>query len=549
MKDKKHKKLYLLALILLLLSCTGMEKSKKPGEAFYGTPWLILELDRSRLLVSEVAKDLDEPWEIAWGPDDHLWLTEHKGAVKRINPATGKIKEVLSLPDVYFSRTPGLLGMVLHPDFNTDPYVYIHYTYIDSTIVEIDHRGRSSNIRSKIVRYRFLPDKETLSDPETILPNIPGSGHHNGSRLVVSADNKLIFSLGDTGNREGIHKKKVLTGKVLRINLDGSVPDDNPVPGSYFYSMGHRNPQGLVDANGKIFISEHGPNNDDELNLITAGGDYGWPYVEGFCDKENELSYCDTTSVIEPLIAWTPTIAPAGLDFYDHPSIPEWQNSLLLTSLKGRSLQVLSLDDSGKQIISKKIYLQKQFGRYRDLCVSSSGDVYLITSNTDWHINRHPWMYENVPIDGNDRIIKLSPIANGGDDYPEVTIIGEDSAQIRLFTQERINFEIPGTKLYVQHCASCHLPSGKGIADFVPSILDTEWVNDKNKLIETTLNGLTGEVKVKDRMYNAVMPGFAVSLNDQEIAEILNYVKGTLNNHQDDVSAEEVAIIRNTISQ
>ncbi|MGI9544849.1 MAG: PQQ-dependent sugar dehydrogenase, partial [Cyclobacteriaceae bacterium] len=287
--------------------------------------------------------------------------------------------------------------------------------------------------------------------------------------------------------------------------------------------------------------------NDDELNLIKAGGDYGWPYVEGFCDKENELTYCDTTSVIEPLIAWTPTIAPAGLDFYDHPSIPEWQNSLMLTSLKGRSLQVLSLDDSGEEIVSKKIYLQKQFGRFRDLCVSSSGDVYLITSNTDWHINRHPWMYENVPIDGNDRIIKLSPIASGGDEYRDLAVVDEDSAQIRLFTQERINFDIPGTELYVQHCAPCHLPSGKGILDYVPSLLDNEWVNNKTKLIETTLSGLSGEVEVKGSVYNAVMPSFAASLNDEEIAEILNYVKATLNNHQDEVSAEEVTIIRKKI--
>ena len=465
--------------------------------------------------------------------------------MKRLNPRSGEIKEVLYIPDVYYSRTPGLLGMVLHPDFLTEPFVYLHYTYVDSSITEIDYLGRSTNVRSRIVRYRHDQKKDTLINPEIILTNIPGSGHHNGSRLAVTGDKKIIFAIGDIGNRKGIHDKSVLTGKVLRMNLDGTVPDDNPVRGSYFYSMGHRNHQGLVVAKGKIYTSEHGPNNDDEINLITAGGDYGWPYVEGFCDKENEMAYCDSTAVIEPLIAWTTTIAPAGLDFYDNPSIPEWQNSLLLTSLKGRSLQLFQLDDTGEKIVDQKIYLQKQFGRFRDLCVSPSGDVYLITSNTDWHIDRHSWMYDNVPSQDNDRIIKLSPLKDNTAEFGSLTVISEDTAQIRLFTQERINFDVPGTRPYIKHCAPCHLPSGKGIPDFVPPLLDNEWVSDKTRLIETTLKGITGEITVNSIIYDEVMPGFSVSLTDQEITEILNYVLITLNNSQDEeVTVEEVGLIR-----
>lgn len=534
--------LNILAIIFGLISCNRIDPPQNLSQ--HESPRLILELESSKLLVSEVTTNLDEPWEIAWGPDDHIWVTEHKGIVKRLNPSTGDSKDVLAIPDVYYSRTPGLLGMVLHPDFKTEPFIYLHYTYVDSSITEIDHLGRSSNVRSKIVRYRYNFVKDTLINPEAILPNIPGSGHHNGSRLAITGDKKIIFATGDTGNRKDIHNETALVGKVLRMNLDGSIPDDNPVKGSYFYSMGHRNQQGLVEAKGKIYASEHGPNNDDEINLITAGGDYGWPYVEGFCDKENELSYCDTVSVVEPLIAWTTTIAPAGLDYFDHSAIPEWQNSLLLTSLKGRSLQVFKLNDAGEKIIRKKIYLQKQFGRYRDVCVSPSGDIYLITSNTDWHIARHAWMYENVPTEGNDRIIRLSLLRNQIDEYKHLPVISEDSAQIRLFTQERINFEIPGASLYVQNCASCHLPSGLGIPDYVPPLIDNEWVTDKRKLIETTLFGLTGPIKVSYLDYDAVMPGFGVSLNDQEITEILNYVIVTLNNQQDTITVDEVSKVR-----
>ena len=540
-----------MSFILLLgtaISWMSCEVSKKPAGVPFEKAKMVLELNDTKLLVSEVAWGLDEPWEITWGPDDHIWVTQHKGVVKRLNPNTGEIKDMVSIPDVYFSRTPGLMAMVLHPDFDTDPFVYLHYTYVDSAITEIDNYGRSSNVRSRIVRYRFYADEDTLKDAEIILPNIPGSNHHNGSRMTITADKKIIFTIGDTGNRKGIRNKNILVGKVMRLNLDGSVPDDNPVAGSYFYSTGHRNPQGVVEARGNIYISEHGPNNDDEINLIKPMADYGWPHVEGYCDNENEMAFCDSITVTEPIFTWTPTIAPAGLDYYDHPAIPEWENCLLLTTLKGRSLQLLRLDASGEQIIDQEFYLQQQFGRFRDLCVAPSGEIYLVTSNTDWHINRNSWMYTNVPKEGNDRIVKLSPI--DGTEYPDLPAISKDSAQIQLFTAERINFEIPGTAAYIQQCAPCHLPSGQGIANSVPPLVDTEWTNDRNKLIESTLNGITGKITVKGQTYDGLMPGFAVTLTDQQIAEILNYVLITLNNYQvDEITAIEVGETRDKLNQ
>lgn len=534
--------------ILVIYSCSQNSGPSMKSNPANGKPWLVLELEKTNLLATEIAHGLDEPWEILWGPDQHLWITQHKGKVKRINPDNGRIKELLSLDDVYFSRTPGLLGMVLHPDFDTDPLVYLHYNYVDSSITEIDYLGRSSNVRSKVVRYSYLPEKDTLVNPEIILPNIPGSGHHNGARLAITADRKLLLAIGDTGNREAIYDKNALVGKVLRMNLDGSVPNDNPMPGSYFYSMGHRNPQGLVAAGGKVYSSEHGPNNDDELNLILAGGSYGWPYVEGFCDKENEQDYCDSVQVMEPLVSWTPTIAPAGLDYYNSPAIPEWQNSLLLTCLKGRSLRMLKLNASGDEIVDQRIYLQKQFGRLRDLCVSPQGEIYLITSNTDWHISWQPWMYDNVPADGNDRIIKLERMSGPSSQYKSLPVVREDSAQIPLFLPERFDRSVAGASIYVKNCGACHLPTGKGVPSLFPPLIDTEWTRDKKKLITTTLTGLTGEVEVNGVKYDEVMPGFAVSLSDQEIAEILNYVLIHLNNSEDSVKAEEVAAIRRSIS-
>ncbi len=533
--------------ILVVIVLSSCEKSRPDRAANnFQKDKMILALDQTRLLVSEVAWNLDEPWEIAWGPDDHIWITEHKGFVKRLDPVTGRIRTVLHIPNVFFARTPGLMAMVLHPDFDTDPYVYLHYTYIDSTYSFTGSHGETSYVRSRIVRYKYFPKEDTLKNEEVILPNIPGNTYHNGSRMTISSDNKIIAAIGDVGDNEAIIDKNALTGKVLRLNLDGSVPVDNPLKDKYFYSMGHRNIQGIVEGRGTIYASEHGPNNDDELNLIRPNEDYGWNRVEGFCDTENELSYCDSTDITEPIYAWTPTIAPAGLDYYDHDVIPEWKNSLLLTTLKGRSLQLLKLNNEGQRIIDEQFYLQKRFGRFRDLCISPQGDIYLITSNTDWHIDRNPWMYSNVPADGNDRVVKLSPLPDG--ELPDLPVITEDSAQIQLFSAERINYDIPGTRLFITHCAPCHLPGGQGVANSVPPLVDTEIIHDKKRLIHVTLHGMSGKISVNGMEYEGVMPGFSVSLSDEEISTILNYVLVHLNSEEEAVITEEdVLEARNNI--
>lgn len=533
-------------LICLLTNCESPKPVERPS---YEKPKFIIQLDNTQLLVSEVVRDLDEPWEITWGPDEHLWFTEKKGNVMRMNPATGQVKKVLNIPGVYSGgNTPGLLGLVLHPDFKNDPYVYMHYNYIDSAITgEFDRRGNPNFIGSRLVRYNYSFQEDTLIDPEPILPKIPARRAHNGSRLTISDDNKLLFAIGDVVDSRNAQTELTLPGKVLRMNLDGSVPNDNPIPGNYFYSMGHRNPQGLVAANGKIYSSEHGPDNDDEINLIKPGGNYGWPFVEGYCDKENEMSFCDSVTVSEPIYAWTPTIAPAGLDYYNYSTIPEWKNNLMLTTLKGRALWLFELDNTGEKIVNKRIYLQKQFGRLRDLCVSSTGDVYLVTSNSDWHIPRYGWMYDNVPEEGNDRVLKISVLQDHEEEkFGDLMSFTEASEPIQVFVQDGFGRgpNITGALPYRNNCASCHLPNGEGIFDFTPPLLETTTVADKNKLIETTLFGTSGEMEVKGKKYNDVMPGFAASLTNQELKELLNYVRTSLNNHTDSITISEIEEIR-----
>ncbi|MCP4120970.1 MAG: PQQ-dependent sugar dehydrogenase [Bacteroidetes bacterium] len=154
-----------------------------------------------------------------------------------------------------------------------------------------------------------------------------------------------------------------------------------------------------------IYISEHGPSTDDEINLLQPGRHYGWPFVLGQCDLETEKTFCDSAHVIESMYTWTPTIAPCGLQFYNHDKIPEWKNSLLLATLKERDLRILKLDEPGTSIVSEKIILNKVFGRIRDICVSPTGSVYISTS----HYERKSDELYKVYRDPNyDKIIELN---------------------------------------------------------------------------------------------------------------------------------------------
>lgn len=317
-----------------------------------------------------VATNLDTPWEILWGPDDHIWFTERYGKISTLDPETGEKTELVTIGDINESGEGGLLGMVLHPDFVDNPYVYVVYNYLEVVRKE------------RLVRYTY--SNGSLTTPVTLLEDIVAAGNHNGSRLVIDDDYKLYMTTGDAGNTALSQDLNSLNGKVLRLNLDGSVPEDNPFAGSYIWSWGHRNAQGLVISPGGImYSSEHGPSNDDELNIIEEGRNYGWPNVEGFCDDDMENLFCADSNVFEPIAAWTPTLAVAGIDFYDQNAIPEWKNSVLVTTLKASRLVVLNLSQDGRSVIQEEAFFQQWYGRLRDICIAPDGRVFLAVSNKD----------------------------------------------------------------------------------------------------------------------------------------------------------------------
>ncbi|WP_167286385.1 fibronectin type III domain-containing protein [Paraflavitalea devenefica] len=356
------------------------------------------------------------PHDLVYGPDNNIWYTERfGGTVSYVVPATGVKTVVLSLGSTMqrSGGQDGLMGLALHPQFRQGkPYAYISYTYqvVSSTVRRI-----------RIARYTYDSVAKTLGQAVTILQDIPGSNDHNSCRLAIGPDLKLYFTIGDMGagqfdnasRANNAQNLDILEGKVLRLNTElvnsSWIPADNPFTNSSgqrtaVYTRGHRNPQGLVwgNVNGTniLYSSEHGPYSDDELNIIEASRNYGWPQVAGFCDGNyngrtiggfaisSEQNNCTALNAREPIRSlfpvsnppddatnsstW-PSTAPSGTEFYGSTAIPGWQNSLLVAQLKKGTVSRFKLSNDGMSIISDTIHYFRGRGRFRDVVVSPDG--------------------------------------------------------------------------------------------------------------------------------------------------------------------------------
>lgn len=301
-------------------------------------------------------------WDLNWGPDNKLWFTNLE-YIKRYDPATSLVDTVLFRPH------DNALGIAIHPDLlNGTPYVFIafdtatYYAYNDWVDV-----------------YRYELTGGQLTNPLLIF-SYPHVGEHAGGRMLITADNKLLLTTADYW-----FGGDPLKGRTLRLNLDGSIPSDNPSPASYEYSSGHRNPQGLVQApNGKIYNSEHGQFGIDEINLIEAGKHYGWPAYDGdLCSNFVPDSCSSATYTYEAPMHQLSQSPPSGLDYYNHTAIPEFSNSLLVGTLGSRAIDVHTLNVAGDAVVNSSRVLPQEYGRIRDVVAAPDGSVYFIGFDRD----------------------------------------------------------------------------------------------------------------------------------------------------------------------
>jgi len=463
-----------------------------------------IALDSSVLGVQEVSINNKVPWELMWGPDNTLWFNEQEGRIYRLDPASGKRKLLLRINDVAGKTTAGLLGMASSAP---DPATGRSYLFTASTFAIRDSIGL------KLVRY--LVQKDTLVEPK-IIAVVSGFRGHYGSRVAILPDHKVYWATGDGAQQGSAQSATDLKGKILRFNLDGSIPADNPVPGSPVWAKGFRNIQGLTFSDTtRLYTSEHGDAVDDEVNLIRKGGNFGWSNIEGNANLADEKVFADSANAIAPLRAWTPTIAPSGMVFYNNARIPEWKNSLLLVSLKDRNLRVLSLSKDGHAIVKEMIYLDKMYGRLRGVCVSPEGDVYLSTSNHDWN----PY---SKPAADDDKIIRITRVNRA-----TAKLIPGKAPEAKVSREN-------AKGLYTVYCASCHKEDGSGSPGIFPALRTTPLLNQPRQLIDVFLFGKSSKNNPNR------MPSFKF-LNDEEAAAILNFIRrGWGNNSSDSITEAAV---------
>ena len=383
---------------------------------------------------------LNSAWEVTWGPDDSLWVTENNAyLVSRINPGDGGKTQMLDIQAMKdFTNPPkwpqgGLMGMALHPTMYSEwpnpskPWVYIAYVYHYAASAGCSNGTGSCIFKTRIARYDYDRSAHSLSNPMVIIESLNGSNDHNSGRLTIGSISGvpyLFYTIGDMGagqfnniNRtNNAQARDISEGKILRFNLqpDGDagildrwIPNDNPFSDgsskvTAVWSWGHRNAQGIVfGSNGVLYQSEQQDKSDDEVNIIEKGQNYGWPKLSGYCDGNyngltlankpvlSEQTQCVTLSSRDPVytlftdltpgtlnsdyLTW-PTVAASGIDVYEKNAIPNWNRSLLVTSLKAGKVFRLHLNAAGSLVTdSSTIQAMRGKGRYRDLCISPDG--------------------------------------------------------------------------------------------------------------------------------------------------------------------------------
>lgn len=358
-------RLILVALALFLLSACGSEAQTPAAltptvsstATATATPSpMATPFDPSALRVEVVAENLQVPWAIDFASDGRIFFTERPGRVRVIQDGRLLPEPWATLP-VAAVGEGGLLGLALDPQFERNRYVYVYYTY----------RYDQGQLRNRVVR---LTDRDGRGqDPETIIDGIAGANIHDGGRIKFGPDGKLYITTGDASQSQLAQDMNSLAGKILRLNADGSIPSDNPFPGSPVYSLGHRNPQGLAwhPVTGQLFATEHGPTGNDEVNIIQPGGNYGWPVVQARAGR---------SQFIDPILVFSPSVAPTGATFF--------QDEFFFTTLRGEHLHRVTLQPPDfRQVQRDQRLLEGEYGRLRDAVVGPDGALYITTSNRD----------------------------------------------------------------------------------------------------------------------------------------------------------------------
>ncbi|MCL6217744.1 PQQ-dependent sugar dehydrogenase [Zunongwangia pacifica] len=372
-----------LGIALMLISCgqnakeqdtaTSQDTNPQPEIISQEVPDPIPAETNDAYTTEVVVEGIAIPWGIDFLPDQSMLITDKSGDIYHFKD--GKKQKLSNVPEVYVRGQGGLLDIAVHPDYKNNGWIYFTYA---------SPKGKGEGGNTAIARAKINGNQ--LANIEVLYKAAPNTtkGQHFGSRIAFDKDGYLYFSAGERGARD--ENPQDITrdnGKVYRLNDDGSIPQDNPFVGKEnakeaIYSYGHRNPQGMIlnPETGEIWVHEHGPQGGDEINVVKAGANYGWPivtYGENY-DGTPITEERSRTEFENPIFYWLPSIAPSGFAYITSEKYPDLKGNLLAGSLKFQYLEHLVLD--GKKI-NKREKLVEKVGRVREVVEGPDGNIYL----------------------------------------------------------------------------------------------------------------------------------------------------------------------------
>lgn len=320
--------------------------------------------------IEAIASGLDTPWDIVFTSSTRILITERSGQIRVIENGVLQETPLHVFSEVVEKGEDGLMSLALDPAYTINRFIYAAVAYAEG-----------EELWLKIVR--FVDRGTSLEDQFVVINRIPAAPFHAGSRIAFGPEGKLYITTGDASHKEQAQDVASLSGKILRLNADGTIPSDNPFPGSAVWSYGHRNPQGLAwqPESGLLYATEHGPSvidgpaGGDEVNLIEKGGNYGWPVVSHDRQRAGMLS---------PVLVFTPAEAPGSLMIYSGRVFPEWKGNLFFGALKGEGLMRIRMDTTDpKRVAAYGKLREVALGRIRTVVEGPDGNIYFTTSNRD----------------------------------------------------------------------------------------------------------------------------------------------------------------------
>ena len=346
-------------------------------------PGAVIETEEHNIYVETVVEGLGVPWGVAFLPDGNLLITERDGTVRIVENGTLREEPLAGAPEPAVQNQGGMLDIALHPNYEENGWIYLSYSK------EGPNGGITTALeRMKLDGYEFVDREEIYIGNE-----FTGGGRHFGGRIAFGGDGYLYFTIGDRGQREKAQNTSLSHGSVFRLNDEGSIPEDNPFVGENgldeIYSYGHRNIQGMGvhPETGEIWTNEHGARGGDELNNPQMGNNYGWPEITHGVNYDGSPITPDTAKagMEQPVMHWTPSIAPSGLAFVTGDRYPNWTGDIMNGALKFQLIARIEIDEDGNFVHEERIL--EGIGRIREVEMGPDGYIYF-TNESEGTLNR-----------------------------------------------------------------------------------------------------------------------------------------------------------------